>query len=303
MRLLKDLKTNKSLLLMAAPAAIWYILFHYVPMFGIIIAFKDYNYADGIFGSKWIGFKNFEYLFSTSDAFVITRNTVLYSLGHIFLGIILAVSLAILFDILGKTVLSRINHTIVLLPHFLSWVIISYFVFGFLSIDKGILNRIVCFLGGERINWYSEPVYWPFILTIVAMWKSVGFNSIIYYSTIRGFDLEYYEAAKIDGASWWQSITKITLPLLKPTLVILFIMNMGSVLRSDFGLHYIITKNSGVLYSATSTIDTYIYNGMTGLGDMGATAAAGFYQSVVGFCLVLFTNWVSKKVSKEISLF
>ena len=303
MKFLKDVKTNLPLLIMAAPCFIWFIIFHYLPMFGVIIAFKDYNYVDGIFGSPWIGLKNFEYLFNTSDAYIITRNTILYSVGGIFLGIILAVSLAIVFDMLGKTKLSRVNQTIVLLPHFLSWVIISYFVFGLLSVDKGVFNNIIKAFGGEPVNWYAEPKVWPFILIILSMWKNVGFNSIIYYSTIRGFDLEYYEAAKIDGATWWQTITKITIPMLKPTLVILFIMNMGSVLRSDFGLHYIITKNSGMLYSVTSTLDTYIYNGMTGLGDMGATAAAGFYQSIVGFAMVMFTNWVSKKVSKEISLF
>ncbi|MBE7035758.1 MAG: sugar ABC transporter permease [Ruminococcaceae bacterium] len=303
MKFLKDVKANFPLLIMAAPCFIWFIIFHYLPMFGVIIAFKDYNYVDGIFGSPWVGFKNFEYLFNTSDAYIITRNTILYSVGGIFLGIILAVSLAIVFDMLGKTKVSRVNQTIVLLPHFLSWVVISYFVFGLLSVDKGVFNNIIKSFGGEAVNWYAEPKVWPFILIILSMWKNVGFNSIIYYSTIRGFDLEYYEAAKIDGATWWQTITKITIPMLKPTLVILFIMNMGSVLRSDFGLHYIITKNSGMLYSVTSTLDTYIYNGMTGLGDMGATAAAGFYQSIVGFAMVMFTNWVSKKVSKEISLF
>lgn len=303
MKFFKDVKTNMPLLIMAAPCALWFVLFHYLPMFGIVIAFKDYNYVDGIWGSPWIGFKNFEYLFNTSDAYIITRNTVLYSVGGILLGIVLATTLAIVFDVLGRTKLSRVNQTIVLLPHFLSWVVISYFVFGILSVDKGVLNNVIKSFGGEAVNWYAEPKFWPFFLIFLSMWKSVGFNSIIYYSTIRGFDLEYYEAAKIDGATWWQTITKITLPMLKPTLVILFIMNMGSVLRSDFGLHYIITKNSGMLYSVTSTLDTYIYNGMTGLGDMGATAAAGFYQSVVGFAMVMLTNWVSKKVSKELALF
>ncbi|MBR6729434.1 MAG: sugar ABC transporter permease [Clostridia bacterium] len=303
MKFLKDLNKNKSMLLMALPGMAWYILICYVPMFGIVIAFKNFNYVDGIFGSPWSGFENFKYLFSTTDAFVITRNTILYNAWFIVFGIVHAAFIAILFDMLGKTKLSRINQTVVLLPHFLSWVVASYFTFGILSVDKGIANQIVRFFGGENINWYAETKYWPFIIAICREWKAVGYASIVYYSTIRGFDVEYYEAAKIDGANWFQSITRITIPLMKPIITIMFILNIGSVMRSDFGLFYIIPKNSGLLYSVTSTLDTYIYNGMTGLGDMGSTAAAGLYQSVIGFLLVVGSNFIVRKISPEDALF
>ena len=303
MKFLKDLNKNKSMLLMALPGMAWYILLCYVPMFGIVIAFKNFNYVDGIFGSPWSGFENFKYLFSTTDAFVITRNTILYNAWFIVFGIVHAAFIAILFDMLGKTKLSRINQTVVLLPHFLSWVVASYFTFGILSVDKGIANQIVRFFGGENINWYAETKYWPFIIAVCREWKAVGYASIVYYSTIRGFDVEYYEAAKIDGANWFQSITRITIPLMKPIITIMFILNIGSVMRSDFGLFYIIPKNSGLLYSVTSTLDTYIYNGMTGLGDMGSTAAAGLYQSVIGFILVVGSNFVVRKISPDDALF
>jgi len=303
MKFIKDLNKNKTLLLMALPAVLWYIAFCYLPMFGIVIAFKNFNYVDGIFGSPWAGFSNFKYLFSTSDAFVITRNTILYNAWFIVFGAIHASFIAILFDMLGKTKLSRINQTVSLLPHFLSWVVASYFVFGVLSVDKGIANQIVRFFGGDNINWYAEPKFWPFIIAICREWKAVGYASIVYYSTIRGFDVEYYEAAKIDGANWFQSITKITIPLMKPILIIMFILNIGSIMRSDFGLFYIIPKNSGMLYSVTSTLDTYIYNGLTGLGDLGSTSAAGLYQSVIGFILVIVSNMIVRKVSPEDALF
>lgn len=303
MRTPKQLKNSKSLYLMALPGLIWYILFCYLPMFGIMIAFQDFDYNAGFFGSKWIGFENFKYLFNTSDAFVITRNTLLYNGFFIAFDIVSATAIAIIYNLLGTTRLNRFNQTVVLLPHFMSWVVASYFVFAILSVDKGIANKIITFFGGERVNWYSEPKYWPFILFICNEWKKVGYSSIIYYSTIRGFDTSYYEAAQIDGASWLQCIRHVTLPLLKPIITIMFILNVGSIMFSDFGLFYIIPKNSGLLYSVTSTIDTYIYNGMTGMGDLGATAAAGFYQSLVGFALVMLSNAIVRKLSPDDALF
>lgn len=303
MNTLKKIKQNRALLLMALPGLAWYIVFCYLPMFGTIIAFKQFDYSKGIFGSPWVGFENFKYLFATSDAMVITRNTILYNAFFIAWNILSSVTIAVVFNMLGKTKLNRFNQTVLLLPHFLSWVVASYFVFAILSVDRGVANKIIVALGGERINWYAEPKFWPLILFLCNEWKKIGYSSIVYYSTIRGFDTTYYEAAKLDGATWFQTIIHVTLPLMKPIITIMLIINMGSVMYSDFGLFYIIPKNSGMLYSVTSTIDTYIYNGMTGIGDLGSTAAASLYQSLVGFILVMGTNLIVKKISPENALF
>ncbi len=290
---------------MSIPGMAWFILICYVPMFGIVIAFKDYKFSQGIWGSEWIGFKNFEYLFKTSDAWLITRNTIVYNVFFIILGMATAVLFAIMFDALGKRKINRINQTVVLFPHFISWVVGSYFVFTLLSADMGVINKLLGVFGIEPINWYSEPKYWPFILPVCYLWKHVGYSSVIYYSNIRGFDTEYYEAARIDGATWGQCTRYITLPLLIPILTIMFIINIGGVMHSDFGLFYLVPKNSGMLYATTATIDTYVYNGITssGGGNFGATSAVAFYQSIIGFLLVITSNAIVKKVSPDNAMF
>lgn len=305
MKFIKDIRKNWSLLLMALPGIAWFILMHYVPMFGITIAFKDYKFSKGILGSEWVGLRNFEYLFKTNDAWVITRNTVLYNILFITVGAFIAVFFAIMYDALGKRKINRINQTVALFPHFISWVVGSYFVFTLLSADMGVLNKILGVFGVEPINWYSEPKYWPFLLPVFYLWKHVGYQSIIYYSNIRGFDTEYYEAARIDGATWSQCLRYITIPLLIPIITIMFILHIGSIMHSDFGLFYLVPKNSGMLYSTTATIDSYVYNGITasGTGNLSATSAASFYQSVVGFILVLTSNAIVRKVSPENAMF
>ena len=301
-----DVNKNKALLLLAAPVVIWVAMFCYAPMFGIILAFKDLDYAKGIFGSSWCGFENFQFLFHTKDAWVITRNTIGYNLVWIPLGIMVAVFLAILFDVLGRrrvNMFTKINQTMSIMPHFLSWVVISYFVDTLLNMDKGFINNIMSLFGKDTVNWYSVSKYWPYILTVANLWKSIGYSSIVYYATIKGFNSDYYEAAWIDGASWWQQTRFITLPQLLPIIMILGIMSIGGILNSDFGLFYIIPKNSGILYSVTSTLDTYIYNAMTTGSDLGATSAVSFYKSVVGFVLILGANKLVKKLDGEFALF
>lgn len=300
---LKDVKNNKVLLAMTLPAVIYIIMFSYIPMFGIIIAFKDYNYRSGIFGSKWVGLKNFEFLFNSGDLYVILRNTICYNIVFILLGIILAVALAVLYDALGKSKLIKLNQTLSILPHFLSIVVIGYFVNSFINTDKGLLNQFLKSIGKEQVNWYSEPKYWPYILTFVKMWMTIGWNSVIYFSTIRGFNSDYFEAACVDGATWWQRIRHITLPLLKPTIIVLLIMSIGGIMSSGIDLFYIIPRNSGALYSVTSTVDTYVYNGLLKSSNMGMTSATSVFQSVVGFILVVITNAVVRKVSPEDSMF
>lgn len=302
-RFLKDVKNNKVLLAMTLPAVIYIIMFSYIPMFGIIIAFKDYNYRSGIFGSKWVGLKNFEFLFKSGDLYVILRNTIGYNIVFILLGIALAVALAVLYDALGKSRLIKLNQTLSILPHFLSIVVIGYFVNSFINTDKGLINQFLTSIGKEQVNWYSEPKYWPYILTFVKMWMTVGWNSVIYFSTIKGFNSDYFEAACVDGATWWQRIRHITLPLLKPTIIVLLIMSIGGIMSSGIDLFYIIPRNSGALYSVTSTVDTYVYNGLLKSSNMGMTSATSVFQSVVGFILVVITNAVVRRVSPEDSMF
>lgn len=302
-KFLKDLYKWKTILLIGLPGVIWFALFSYAPMGGIIVAFKDYNLMEGIWGSPWNGFKNFEFIFKSNDLLVMLRNTIGYNIVWIPLNMIIAVFFAIMFDALGKNKFNRINQTLSILPHFLSMVVVSYFVDGFLNSDKGILNHILTFLGFEPKIWYKEVSVWPFILTIVQSWKSAGWSSIIYYATIKGIPTDYYEAARIDGASWFQQVRYITLPLLAPIMTIMGILSVGSILGSDFGLFYIIPRNSGELYPVTQTFATYVYNGLMSGGNIGMTAAAGLFQSVVGVTLLITVNMIVRKISPENSLF
>lgn len=302
-KFLKDVYKNRILLLMTMPVVIYLILFNYLPMSGIVIAFKDYKYAKGMFGSAWCGLKNFKFLFKSNDLWLLLRNTIGYNVLFILLGTVLAIALAILYDSLGSRRLNRINQTLSILPHFMSFVVVGNFVYIFLSSDKGLLNQLLIKFGMETINWYSEASYWPWILTIVELWMTIGWNSIIYYSNIKGIDLEYYEAAKVDGATWWQQIRYITLPLLKQIIIVMLIMSIGRILNSDFSLFYIIPRNAGALYSVTQTIDTYVYNGLRGQGTLGMTSAVSVFQSVVGFLLVVTVNKIIKKIDEESAMF
>lgn len=300
---IKDVRRNFPLLMLTAPVVIYLLMFNYIPMYGITIAFKNFNYRKGIMGSDWTGFKNFEFLFKSGDAFTIIRNTLLYNIVFIITGILLAIILAILFDALGKKLLNRINQTVVIMPHFLSMVIVSYFVYSFLSTDKGILNQTLTALGLSGVDWYTEPVFWPFILWIVNCWSTLGWNSIVYYATIKGFDTEYYEAARVDGATWLQQVRYITFPLLKPTIIVLMIMSIGHIFSSGIDLYYLIPRNSGALYSVTNTVDTYVYRGLIQNGNIGMTSATSVLQSVVGFVLVVSVNQIIRKISPEDSMF
>lgn len=280
----------------------------YLPMFGTVIAFKDFKiHRDGFFASvlnsKWVGLENFNFLFSTEDAYIITRNTILYNLALISLGLVLAVGIAITLNELVNKRTAKVYQTAMFMPYFLSWVIISFFTFSFLSVDKGILNQVVVYFGGDPISWYGDTRFWPYILIFMGIWKSIGYSSVVYLAAIAGIDKSYYEAAMIDGASKWQQIKFITLPLLKPLMVTLTILAIGGIFRSDFGLFYQIPRDSGVLYSVTNVIDTYIYRSMSTTGNLGMSTAAGLYQSIVGFIMVLVTNSIVKKISKENAIF
>ncbi len=293
-----------TLILFMVPGLVYLLINNYIPMAGIMLAFKKVNYTLGIFKSPWCGLSNFKYLFKTKDAAIIFRNTVLYNLAFIVLGTAAAVATAILLGEVKKKKLLKIYQTSILLPHILSTAVIAYLAFAFLSKDSGFLNNaIIKPLGGEAISWYSKPKYWPFILTFIQLWRSVGYTTIMYYATLVGIDTSYYEAAAIDGASTWDQIRYITLPCLKTTIITLTIMNLGRMFYSDFGLFYQVPMNNGLLFNATNTLDTYVYRGLLELNDIGRASAACFIQSVLGFVLVWGANALTRKVDPDSAVF
>lgn len=298
---LRRLLDKSAFYIMMLPGIILLLAFEYMPKFGLILAFKNYRYDKGIFGSDWCGLDNFKYFFKTPDAWIITRNTVLYNLVFIFLGMVLAVALAVALNELTGRFSVKIYQTLLLMPHFLSYVIVACLAFSFLSSESGVLNQTILPLFGlDPINWYNEAKYWPVILTIVKMWKSVGYSSIVYLAAIVGIEPTYYEAAQIDGANKWQQIRHITIPGIKTMITIQLIMQFGGIFNSDFGLFYQVTKNSGLIKSTTNVLSTYIYNVK---GDVGFATAAGFYVSIVGLFMVLAVNKIVKIIDEENSLF
>lgn len=303
-KLLKSLKRFWPFYLMMLPAIVYLFINNYMPMSGLVLAFKNYRVVDGIYGSPWNGLDNFKFLFQTKDAWIITRNTLLYNLVFIVIGNICAIAVAIFLNDMKAKRLKKTYQTIVLLPYFISIVVVAYLVNSFLAGNLGFINtRILAPLGLQTVQFYAEKKYWPFIITFMYLWKNVGYSCILYLANLSGIDPSYYEAAELDGASKWQQIKSITIPCLKPTIITLFILAVGKIFYSDFGLFYQIPMNSGMLFPVTQTIDTYVFNGLTASNNIGMSAAAGFYQSIVGFVLVLATNLIVRKVSKENALF
>jgi len=280
------------------------LLFNYLPMGGLIIAFKDYKFDKGIFGSDWIGFKNFEF-FVTSDEFTrVVGNTLYMNLIFIVVGTLSAILLAFLLYELHSRVLTKVFQTVLITPHFMSWVVVSCMLYAFLHPTNGLLNQfLVNVLHVDMVDWYGKPEAWPGILTIASVWKHVGMDSVVYYAALMGFDHSLIEAAQVDGARKWKINFKIVLPSLIPMIVILTIMKIGNIFRADFGLFYQLPRDIGTLYPTTDVIDTYVFRSMRRIGDMGMSTAIGFLQSVVGFVVVLITNACVKKVDNSMSLF
>ena len=291
---------------MALPPTIWYILFCFLPMFGLIIAFKNYKITGGksfiynLFHSDWAGFKNFSFLIRSNDLFVILRNTILYNLAFIALGMVFSVGLAIMISLLHNKRASKVYQTMMFFPYFLSWVVVSYFVYAFLNPDKGLMNTIIQFFGGDKIMWYSQPKWWPLILTFMQVWKSMGYNMVVYLASITGIDSTLYEAATLDGATKWQQTKYITLPALKPIIVMMFILNVGHIFYSDFGLFYQVTQGvPNSLYNVASTFDTYVYQALQSNVTIGRTAAAGLFQAACCCATVLVANFIVSKIDEE----
>lgn len=294
---------NLDLHLMIAPAVIYFIIFAYLPMFGLIIAFKNYNYTDGILFSPWCGFENFKFLFESGNAWMLTRNTILYNIAFLVTSIALEVILAIfLSEIAGKK-LKKLCQSIMILPNFISWVVIAVFAYSFLNFETGVINRILINLGHEPIQFYAEVGAWKYILVFVNLWKGAGYGSIIYLATITGMDTSVYEAAEIDGANAWQRIKHITLPLLIPTIVTMSLLSIGRLLRGNFDMFYQLIGNNGMLYESTDIIDTYIFRALLSSPNIGMSSAVGFLQSVLCFIIILVVNKAVKMYEKDYSLF
>lgn len=299
----KRLKKAIPLYIMVAPGFLYLLINNYIPMAGMIIAFKDLNFAKGIFKSDWAGLSNFEFLFKTPDAFLITRNTLLYNLAFIVVNTVVAIFIAIMLsEIRGKKKI-RLFQSCVLIPSLISIIIVSYLGYAFLSGESGFINSIFTALGLEKISFYTESKYWPAILVFINCWKGAGYSSVIYLAAILGIDQEMFEAAEIDGANRWNKIRFITIPLLKTTVITMTLLSIGRIFYSDFGLFYQVPMNSGALINATNTIDTYVYRGLIELGDISMSSAACVYQSLVGFIVVMLANHITKKISRENALF
>lgn len=303
---LHEVKRKRGLFLLMLPGVIYLIINNYIPMAGIIIAFKKIQYSTSFFDtyikSPWNGLKNFEFFTQTNDAFIITRNTVLYNVCFIFLGLVLSVTFAILLNEVRSKKAAKIFQSAMILPHFLSWVVISNIVYAFLA-DKGFANMVLQTLGLEKIAFYSELKFWPFLLILSNEWVAVGVSSVIYLAAITGIDGEYFESAMMDGASKAQQIFKITIPMIKPTIITMTTLALGSIFSANFGLFYNVPRESGILFDVTNVLDTFVFRTLRTGGNTEMAAAVGFYQAIVGFCLVLTANLVIKKFSKENALF
>ena len=306
---LRTFKTNWGLLLLCMPALIAYILFHYIPMYGILLAFKHYRFDLGILRSPWVGLRNFEFLIRSGDLWMLARNTVGYNLAFIVVGLVVGVGLALLLYEISSRRSLKLFQTSMLLPNFLSWVIVGYIAFALFSTSNGLINGMLRFFGRDRLDIYTTPEYWPFILVMVNTWKGIGMGCLIYYAALMGIDSELFEAAKIDGANKWKQIRYISIPGLVPLMTMMTILSLSGIFRGDFGLFYTIPRNIGILNSVTDVVDTYLFRGIAGSGGANLqnsfeiAAAVGLIQSVVGFVMVLSTNLVIRKVSPENSLF
>ena len=297
-------REDLALYVMALPTVIFLLMFCYAPMFGLVMAFKDFKVNLGIFGSKWNGLANFRFLFATTDAWTITRNTVCYNLVFMCVNTILAVIMALMLSELTNRRLAKTLQTIYMLPYFLSWTVVAIVLSAFIDREFGLVNKLIQATGGKgKTDWYKQKELWPPLLVFIHAWKGVGYNTVLYLAVISGISHDYYEAAVLDGATKFQQARYITLPHLRFVISISLIMAMGSIFRGDFGLFYSVTKNSGKLYPVTDVIDTYIYRGLINLGNVGMTTAAGLYQSVVGFLMILGANWVVTKIDPESAMF
>ena len=299
---LKKVKKNRALLLMLLPALLLVIVFSYIPMGGIIIAFKQYNYQDGILGSPWSGFDNFRYMILSKKLWPLTRNTLLYNVAFISFGVIFEVGFAIILNEITRKHFKKVAQSLMFLPHFISWVVVATIMLNIFG-DHGVLNNILTSMGMEKFNIYNQAKEWPIVMVIVKLWKSTGYGSVVYLAAIVGISQEIYEAAKIDGANIWQRIFRITIPCLKPTIIIMVLLAVGGIFRGDFGMFYQLVRDNQILLQTSDVLDTFVYRSMMSTSNMGMSAAAGLYQSVLCFFTINLVNFIVKKVDPDYSLY
>lgn len=302
-KFLDEIKSNKVLLIMLIPAALYFLIFSYLPMGGTILAFKNYNYRDGILGSPFVGFDNFKYFFMSGQAFRVTRNTILYNVAFIIVNTVLQMGMAILISQIAGKYFKKITQTIMFLPYFISWVVVGVIAYNVLNVDTGTINSILFKLGAHKINFYTTTFAWPFILVFASAWKNVGYGTVLYLAAIMGIDSTIYEAAEIDGANIFQRIFKVTIPCLIPTMIILTLLAIGTIFRGDFQMFYQLVGNNGPLFNSTDVIDTFTFRSLIQSGEVGMSAAAGLYQSVFCFITIIFCNHLVKRYDKDYSLF
>ncbi len=298
-----ELVRNKVLYIMFLPVAFYYILFAYVPMAGIVVAFKSFNYRDGLLFSPWNGIDNFKFFFLSGKAWMVTRNTILYNLLFLALYTIFSILVAIMISEISGKIFKKLSQSFMFLPYFISWVVASAFMYNLFNYDYGLINNIIRNFGGEPLNIYSNPSYWYLLLPVLYVWKWVGFGSVLYLAAISGIDQECYEAATIDGANAFQKITRITLPLLRPTMIMLILLGVGRILRGEFDMFYNLIGNNGMLMDSTDIIDTLVFRSLVGTQDFGMASAGGFYQSVLCFVIIMIVNTIVRKVDSESALF
>lgn len=299
----KKVYRYRQFLIMLAPAVIYTLIFAYYPMTGIVLAFKKYTYAGGIWGSAWNGFKNFDFFFKSGQALLVTKNTVLYNIVFIAVNTIMQIAVAIFLTEIHNKHYRKITQSLMFLPYFISWVIVGVMAFNIFSSDYGFMNRMITSAGGKKISFYTKPEYWPFILVFFNVWKNIGYGSVMYLAAIMGIDTSVYEAAAIDGANVWQRIRKITIPMIMPTTIILLLLSVGGIFKGNFDLFYNLVGNNGLLYNKTDVIDTLTFRALISSQDFGMSAAIGLYQSVLCFITIVLVNWLVSKYDKDYTLF
>ncbi|MFS0724885.1 ABC transporter permease [Paenibacillus sp. 1P07SE] len=301
--LFSDIRRNGTSYLLVLPAMAYTFIFGYMTYPYMIIAFQRFNYTKGIFNSEWVGLQNFEFFFRSYKAVSVTFNTLFLNLLFIVFGTLTALAISLLLNELRKKLFVKLSQSVMLFPHFISWIVVSYVLYAFFSMDMGIINQALNALGIASINWYTEPEVWPAILTAMNVWKGAGMSAVIYLATITGIDETLYEAAEIDGANRWQMCMRVTLPLMMPTVIILTLLSMGKIMYGDFGMIYALVGDNGTLYSTTDIIDTYVFRSLRQIGDPSEAMAVGLFQSLVGFVLVFGTNAITRKYFRDGALY
>lgn len=301
--LIRDVRKNKLSYFMLIPAALYTLIFGYCTIPYMIIAFQKFSFKKGIFGSEWVGLKNFEFFFKSQDALRIVGNTVKLNLLFLVFTIAASVTLAILINEIRNKYFKKIVQSSYLFPYFLSWIIVNYILYGLIGSKYGLLNHTIALLGGQSINFYNQPQFWTVILVVLKVWKDLGMNTVIYLAAITGFDEELYHAAAVDGASRWQMCRSITIPMLMPTVTMLAIISIGKIFYGDFGMIYALVGDNGVLYQATDVIDTYVFRVLRTTGNPSQAMAISLFQAIMGFLCVWGSNYIAKTKFKEGALF